>query len=76
MERSQASIRYSIPSVAGWDQAGRRGGEALAIAQELEDDGEISAKEVRDNRATLEDARDAIDGLLRSLSPSIRGSAA
>lgn len=49
---------------------------AFAIAQALEDDGEISAKEVRDNRATLEDARDAIDGLLRSLSPSVRGNAA
>lgn len=41
---------------------------ALAMAQALEDDGEISPKEVRENRATLEDARDAIDGLLRSLS--------
>lgn len=45
---------------------------ALAIAQALEEDGEISPKEVRENRATLEDARDAIDGLLRSLSPSVR----
>ncbi len=38
---------------------------ALALSIALEDDGLISADEVRENRATLEAARDAIDALLR-----------
>lgn len=40
---------------------------ALAISIALEDDNEIDDDEVRQNRATLEAARDAIDGLLRRL---------
>jgi DNA-binding IclR family transcriptional regulator len=42
---------------------------ALALSIALEDDGEIDAGEVRQNRACLEGARDAIDQLLRKLSP-------
>jgi hypothetical protein len=40
---------------------------ALALSVALADDGEIDAIEVRDNRATLEEARDAIDELLGKL---------
>jgi hypothetical protein len=38
----------------------------LALSEALED-GDISAEEVRDNRAVLEAGRDAIDGLLRKM---------
>lgn len=40
---------------------------ALALSVALADDGEIDPTEVRDNRATLEEARDAIDELLGKL---------
>lgn len=40
---------------------------ALALSIALEDDGEISPEEVRQNRATIENARDALDELLRKL---------
>ena len=40
---------------------------ALALSQALEDDDQVSPKEVRDNRAALEDARDALDQLLAKL---------
>ena len=40
---------------------------ALALSEALEDDGEISPEEVRDNRKSLEDARSAIDELLRKI---------
>jgi len=40
---------------------------ALALSEALEDDEEVSPTEVRDNRASLEDARDALDQLLAKL---------
>lgn len=40
---------------------------ALALSIALEDDGEITANEVRVNRGTIEQARDALDDLLRKL---------
>lgn len=40
---------------------------ALALSIALEDDGEISPAEVRQNRATIENARDALDELLRKV---------
>lgn len=40
---------------------------ALALSVALEDDDEISPKEVRANRATIEQARDALDELLRKI---------
>jgi len=40
---------------------------ALALSMALADDEEIDAVEVRDNRATLEEARDAIEELLGKL---------
>jgi hypothetical protein len=40
---------------------------ALALSIALEDDGEISPEEVRQNRATIEQARDALDALLGKL---------
>lgn len=40
---------------------------ALALSVALEDDNQIDAKEVRQNRATLEAAREAIDSLLGQL---------
>lgn len=40
---------------------------ALALAEALEDDNEISPQEVRANRGTIEDARDALDELLRKI---------
>lgn len=40
---------------------------ALALSVALEDDGEISPEEVRQNRATIEAARDALDELLGKL---------
>ncbi|QQN73930.1 hypothetical protein [Croceicoccus sp. YJ47] len=42
---------------------------ALALSVALED-GEIDADEVRENRQTLENARDAIDAQLRKLRPA------
>jgi len=42
---------------------------ALALSIALEDDDAVTPKEVRQNRATLENARDAIDGLLATLKP-------
>lgn len=39
---------------------------ALALAIALEDDNIISPQEVRENRSTIEDARDALEDLLRS----------
>jgi hypothetical protein len=41
---------------------------ALALAEALED-GELTVQEVRDNRSTLEAARDAIDAQLQRLKP-------
>lgn len=41
---------------------------ALALSVALEDDDEIDASEVRANRASIEAARDALDGLLAKLS--------
>jgi hypothetical protein len=40
---------------------------ALALSIALEDDGEITADEVRVNRGTIQQARDALDDLLRKL---------
>lgn len=40
---------------------------ALALSIALEDDGEISPDEVRANRATIENARDALEDLLRKV---------
>lgn len=40
---------------------------ALALSIALEDDEEITPEEVKQNRATLEAARDAIDAVLRKL---------
>ena len=40
---------------------------ALALSVALEDDDEITAVEVRSNRATIEQARDALDELLRKI---------
>jgi hypothetical protein len=40
---------------------------ALALSEALEDDNEIDAQEVKDNRATIEAARDALDELLRKV---------
>lgn len=40
---------------------------ALALSIALSDDDEISPKEVRANRATIEAARDALDDLLRKV---------
>jgi hypothetical protein len=40
---------------------------ALALSIALEDDGEISPDEVRSNRATIENARDALEDLLRKV---------
>lgn len=40
---------------------------ALALSIALEDDGEITPDEVRESRATLEGARDAIDAVLRKV---------
>lgn len=40
---------------------------ALALSKALEDDNIISPQEVRDNRSTIEDARDALDELLRKI---------
>lgn len=40
---------------------------ALALSIALEDDGEISPDEVRANRATIENARDALEELLRKV---------
>ena len=40
---------------------------ALALSVALEDDDEITAVEVRANRATIEQARDALDELLRKI---------
>jgi hypothetical protein len=48
---------------------------ALALSEALEDDEEIDAQEVKDNRAIIEAARDALDELLRKTpakGPSIR----
>lgn len=44
---------------------------ALALSVALEDDEEITPDEVRANRATIEQARDALEELLRKLSPKI-----
>jgi hypothetical protein len=44
-------------------------GAALALAEALRDDGEISVEEVRGHRADLEGARDAINDLLGMLTP-------
>lgn len=41
---------------------------ALALSVALEDDDQIDANEVRQNRGVIEEARDALDGLLRKLS--------
>lgn len=46
---------------------------SLAMAETLEDDDEIDVEEVRANRKTLEDARDAIDAQLAKL--TVRGAA-
>jgi hypothetical protein len=43
---------------------------ALALSLALED-GELSDAEIRANRSTLENARDAIDGLLSRLTPRV-----
>ncbi|MFE8106933.1 hypothetical protein DTL00_12870 [Sphingomonas melonis] len=40
---------------------------ALALSIALEDDDEITPSEVRANRGTIEEARDALDGLLRKI---------
>lgn len=40
---------------------------ALALSIALEDDGEISPAEVKANRGTIENARDALDELLRKI---------
>lgn len=40
---------------------------ALALSIALEDDDEITPAEVRANRGTIEEARDALDGLLRKI---------
>lgn len=45
---------------------------ALALSLALSDDNEISPKEVRANRSTIEQARDALDELLRKLGPKDR----
>jgi hypothetical protein len=42
---------------------------ALALSVALEDDGQITPDEILANRATIENARDALDGLLVSLAP-------
>ncbi|UIJ43772.1 hypothetical protein LZK98_11785 [Sphingomonas cannabina] len=42
---------------------------ALALSVALEDDDAIDSDEVRQNRGTLENARDAIDALLGKLQP-------
>jgi hypothetical protein len=42
---------------------------ALALSVALEDDEEITPKEVRANRGTIENARDSLDELLRKLGP-------
>jgi hypothetical protein len=42
---------------------------ALALSVALEDDGQITPDEILANRATIENARDALDGLLASLAP-------
>ena len=42
---------------------------ALALSLALEDDDSIDANEVRANRGTLENARDAIDAVLAKLQP-------
>lgn len=42
---------------------------ALALSVALEDDDQIDKKEVRANRGTLENARDAIEALLGMLAP-------
>lgn len=42
---------------------------AVALAEALRDDGEVSPDEVRDHRAELEAARDAINDLLGTLMP-------
>lgn len=42
---------------------------ALALSVALEDDDEITPKEVKQNRAAIEQARDALDELLRKLAP-------
>jgi hypothetical protein len=42
---------------------------ALAMSEALEDDDEVCREEVRKNRATLENARDAIEAQLAKLSP-------
>lgn len=42
---------------------------ALALAKALEDDNEIDAEEVRNNRADIEAARDALTAQLDKLSP-------
>ena len=46
---------------------------ALALSVALEDDDEISPAEVKANRSTIEQARDALDELLRKLSPKVVG---
>ena len=40
---------------------------ALAVAEALEDDDDVSPEEVKINRRELEEARDAIDALLRKI---------
>lgn len=45
-------------------------GAALALSVALKDDDAITAEEVRANRQTIENARDALDGLLRKLRPA------
>jgi len=42
---------------------------ALALAEALEDDNQIDASEVRDNRATIESAIDVLESLLGKLAP-------
>ena len=54
-------------SVAGRTCESRLLKAALALSIALEDDNEIDAKEVRQNRATIEAARDALDALLGKL---------
>ena len=44
---------------------------ALALSIALEDDNEIDAREVQQNRATIESARDALDALLAKLTVKI-----
>lgn len=43
---------------------------ALALSKALEDDDQIDREEVRDNRAILTEARDAIDAQLSKLRPA------